>query len=65
MSYVPNLFDVEDYDVYRTYLMTAGLGGPEPDGDLLGLGKATAGVPVHLRGTTGCRDLRKLAGMRG
>lgn len=65
MSYAPNLFDVEDYDVYRKYLMTAGSIVQELGGDLVVMGKTAPEVPVHFRGTTGCRAQRKLAGMRG
>ena len=60
-----SLFDVEDYDAYRKDLTTAGPIARELGDDLMVMGKKAPEVPVHSRGTTGCRAQRKLARMRG
>lgn len=61
MLYAVNLFDTEDDDVDREYLTTAAPNGQQLGGDLAVMGKKAAEVPVHVRGTTGCRAQRILA----
>lgn len=52
MFYALNLFNVEDYDTYRTYLTTAGPIVQELGGDLVVMGKKTDEVPIYFPGTT-------------
>jgi len=62
MDYVLNLFDGENYDMYRT---SAGPIVQQLGGDLVVMGKKTPEVPVHFPVTTECGAQRMLAGVRG